>query len=588
MKGDNRGRFRLLILLATAVLLGVAFLLFRRLGIPPRAVDFFQSTQDLEAFDFLEITARVHPPHASNPFTDGSIRGTFKRAPGNKQWNVEGFCDSEDGSLYRLRFMPLTPGDYEYSVEYSQGWSRRTSSGTFHVRDGHRRGLVRIDPQNRWHFVWEGTGEHYFFNGTTAYWLMGWRDEQVIESSIERLHQLKINRMRVTVAGRTNRYYGEPVMDGPSWSPFSRPWQTARELRCLHILGRIGEFLGIGGGLSDSLANLGFTENIYNPGFDYSRFEVSYWQKFERALRFARDRDMVLSLVLDMSDSFVHPAPGSADEQRFIKYAIARFGAFSNITWDLGDDLDRYRDDGWTHTMGTRIKEWDLYGHLATSHPGNNVHQDRASDWFDFTSFQEWSRNQHAFMLDQRKKQESLGRIIPQTNEEYGYEDHYPLWARELGADSADSLRRAAWEIAMAGGYQTTGETARRGTNVLPDTGGGWMNGRGDGTMTMLQGYAHMVDFFVSFEWWKTEPHDELVNSGNYCLAKPGEIYAVYLPHGGKVTVQMQPGQYRGTWWNPATGEKTELPLVNVTTPSWSSSQATGSNDWALLLQRGR
>jgi len=42
-----------------------------------------------------------------------------------------------------------------------------------------------------------------------------------------------------------------------------------------------------------------------------------------------------------------------------------------------------------------------------------------------------------------------------------------------------------------------------------------------------------------------TEPHDELVNKGNYCLAKRGEIYAVYLPQGGGVTVQMEPGSVR-------------------------------------------
>jgi hypothetical protein len=586
VKDANRRRSWLLILLAVTALLGGAFLLFRRVGVPPRAVDFSQSIQNLEAFDFVEVTAQVFAPHPSNPFTDGSIRGTFKTASGNKQWNVEGFCDSEDGSIYRLRFMPLTSGDYTYSVEYRQGWFKKTSSGTFHVREGHRRGMVRIDPENHWHFVWGGTGEHYFFNGTTAYWLMGWRDEQVIQASIERLHQLKINRMRVTVAGRTNVYYGEPVMDGPNWSPFIRPWETLKDVRYLHILGRIGQRLGIDGGLFDSLANLGVAQDLYHPGFDYSRFQVSYWQKLERALRFARDRDMIFSLVLDMNDSRVHPAPGSADEQRFIKYAIARFGAFSNITWDLGDDLDRYRDDRWTHTMGTQIKEWDPYGHLATSHPVDNVHQDRTSDWFDFTSFQEWSREQHAFMLAERKKQERLGRIIPQTNEEYGYEDHYPLWTKGLGSDSADTLCRTAWEIVMAGGYQTTGETARRGTNVLPDTGGGWMNGRGDDTMTMLQGYAHIVDFFTSFEWWKTEPHDELVNNGNYCLAKPGEIYAIYLPSGGDVTVQMQPGQYAAAWWNPKTGEKIALPFVNVTTSSWSSSQATGNSDWALLLHK--
>ena len=112
------------------------------------------------------------------------------------------------------------------------------------------------------------------------------------------------------------------------------------------------------------------------------------------------------------------------------------------------------------------------------------------------------------------------------------------------------------------------------------------MNGRGDDTMTMFRGYAHIVNFFTSFEWWKTEPHDELVNSGNYCLAKPGEIYAVYLPSGGNVTVRMLPGHYVAAWWNPTMGEKTALPLINVKTSSWSSEQASGISDWALLFQR--
>src|SRR4029077_653627 len=83
---------------------------------------------------------------------------------------------------------------------------------------------LRVDPQYPWHFVWEGTGEHYFFNGATAYWLMGWRDDEVIYSSIERLHKLKVNRIRVTLAGRTNIFFGEPVMVGEKWTVFITPW----------------------------------------------------------------------------------------------------------------------------------------------------------------------------------------------------------------------------------------------------------------------------------------------------------------------------------------------------------------------------
>jgi len=110
------------------------------------------------------------------------------------------------------------------------------------------------------------------------------------------------------------------------------------------------------------------------------------------------------------------------------------------------------------------------------------------------------------------------------------------------------------------------------------------MNGRGDDTQTMFVGYAHMVDFFTSFPWWKTEPHDELVDNGNYCLAKPGEIYAVYLPRAGKVTVRLEPGGYDAYWFSAVSGEKIPLPAVDG--PSWTSPEAPGRDDWALLLQK--
>jgi hypothetical protein len=591
---SGRGASRIEILVSIAVVAvvagAVASVLVRFYSAPPLLVSFSQATPDLQAYDFAEITAQIAPPRAPNPFTDASIHGTFEKSGTNQRWQVDGFCDAEDGSLFRIRFMPSTPGTYHYSVEYRQGWSKSTSTGTFQVSDGKRRGPLRVDAQNPWHFVWEGTGEHYFFNGTTAYWLLGWKDDQVIDSSIDRLHRLKINRMRVTIAGRTDRFYGDAVMSGIAWTTLLTPWPGGQSLRFLHNAGRVGQHLHIpiGVGLFDFLGNLAIPEDIYHPGFNYGRFQVSYWQKFERALRFARDRDMIFSLVLDMNDSQAHPAAGSAEERMFIRYAVARFGAFSNITWDLGDDLDQYRDDSWTHTTGTLIKQWDPYRHLATSHPVDNVHQDRTSGWFDFTSFQQWSRTQHSFMLDQRKQQERLGRIIPQTNEEYGYEDHYPPWAQGVGSESADTLRRTAWDIVMAGGYQTAGETARRGTNVWPDTGGGWFNGRGDDTMTMFEGYGHMVDFFTSFDWWKTEPHDELVDNGNYCLAEPGELYAVYLPHGGRVDVKLSAGRYQGVWWNAMTGEQTALPGVTVASAPWTSPEMPANSDWALLLRRAR
>jgi len=525
----------------------------------PRDVSFSQSAKSVEAYDFIEVAVNVAGPEARNPYTDAELHGSFGKAGSSERINVDGFCDSVDGSVFRIRFMPSSPGDYSYSIAYRQGEFEKKDSGTFQATNGSGRGPIRVDPQYRWHFIWEGTGEHYFFNGTTAFWLMGWREERIINSSIERLHRLKINRMRVLLSGAANTFWGEPVMTGDNFSMMLRPW-TAQA-----------------------------PESFERPGIDYTRFNVPYWQKWERMLRFARARDMIISVILDISTHHAQPQADSADERRYIRYAVSRLSAFSNITYDLGDDLDSFRDEKWAHETGTLIESWDPYKHLASSHPVHRQHQDRASDWFGFTSIQDWSRNQHSLMLEERQIQMKTGRIIPQTNEEYGYEDHYPQWAPPPPGDSAEALRRVAWDIAMAGAYGTAGESARRGTNIWPDTGGGWMNGRGDDTMVMLKGYEHMVDFFSRFEWWKTEPHDELGNNSAYCLAKPGEIYAVYLPKGGDVTLKLEPGNYDASWFSAFTGETVSLPPVEG--PVWTSPKAPVSPwgmDWALLLQKRR
>jgi len=535
----------------------------------PASVSFSPSASAVEAYDFVEVTLNVASPDAGNPFTDVTVEGQFGKSGDSKRLAVTGFCDSADGSVFRIRFMPSTPGEYAYSIGYRQGAFEKSYTGKFQATDGHRWGPVRVDPKYPWHFIWEGTGEHYFFNGTTAFWLMGWSEERVIRDIIDRLAGLKINRVRALVSGATNYFWGEPVVPGKNFSVLLRPW-VAQD-----------------------------PESWADPKNDFTRFDVAYWQKWERMVRYARDRNVIISAILDISTHHAQPVAGSEDELRYVRYLVARLSAFSNLNYDLGDDLDSYRDETWAHATGTMIENLDPYKHLATSHPVYRQHQDRASDWFGFTSIQNWTRKQHDLMLDEREIQKKTGRIIPQTNEEYGYEDHYPHWAPAPPLESAETLRQMAWEIAMAGAYGTAGESCRRGTNTWPDTGGGWINGRGDDNMVMLKGYEHMVDFFTSFEWWKTEPHDELVSKPAYCLAKPGEIYAVYIPlrpvcvnvehfgyeqECGDITIKLEPGTYEAKWFGAYTGEIVPLPPVHG--PVWTIPEPPGWLDWALLLTK--
>src|SRR5689334_15684429 len=157
-------------------------------------VSFSQPVETVEAYDYVEVTARVDNPDAANPFLDATLTGSFSKVDGTDPKSVEGFCDSADGSVFRIRFMPASAGDYTWSATYRQGASEVTHKGAFKASSSRRKGPIRVDPKYPWHFIWEGTGEHYFFNGTTAFWLMGWRDERIITNSIDRLRAVKINR----------------------------------------------------------------------------------------------------------------------------------------------------------------------------------------------------------------------------------------------------------------------------------------------------------------------------------------------------------------------------------------------------------
>jgi hypothetical protein len=209
--------------------------------------------------------------------------------------------------------------------------------------------------------------------------------------------------------------------------------------------------------------------DIENPGYDVKRFNLEHFRKCERMLAHARKRGMVVSLIfhLDGRDKGVDPfgkaGMGGPDEQRYYRYAVARFGAFDNVVWDLTNEWHLFRDEAWVENIGAFVKECDPYDHLASVH-GKEVFPFRKSPWADYAMFQRWDEHgAHEFMWKNRREQAATGRPMPQVNEEYGYEDHYPFpWgeARKWPARVADNRRRIAWEIAMAGGYQTTGERA--------------------------------------------------------------------------------------------------------------------------------
>src|SRR6266516_192312 len=120
-------------------------------------VSFSQSVETVEAYDYVEVTLNVDKPDARNPFLDVAVTGSFSKTDGSERKTVEGFCDSVDGTVFRIRFMPASPGDYTWSATHRQGAAETTHTGAFKASAGQHKGPIRVDPKYPWHFIWEGT-----------------------------------------------------------------------------------------------------------------------------------------------------------------------------------------------------------------------------------------------------------------------------------------------------------------------------------------------------------------------------------------------------------------------------------------------
>jgi hypothetical protein len=329
-----------------------------------------------------------------------------------------------------------------------------------------------------------------------------------------------------------------------------------------------------------------FGDDPTNPGFNLTRFNLEHWQRFERTLDAANQRGIEISVIFFIGGQPL-PTPFaelSEDEYRYYRYAAARLSAFANVQWDLGNEGDFHRVPyhHWTRTIADAMAVWDPYRHILGSH-----NQHLPAGWHgNVQLLQHWDAGLNKLCLERKATQLAHGRQIPHIIEEYGYED---LWEKTPGQRSADSRRRIAWEIAMAGCYSTTGETAARGTGVDPDTGGGWVNGRGDERMTLLDQLAPLPAFFTSFHWWKLEPANALIQGYDraepaLCLAENARRYVLYLPRGGSAELRLAPGTYNARRFDPRTGEW--QPLPDASAEIWNSPAQDGEQDWVFLLSR--
>jgi hypothetical protein len=79
-------------------------------------------------------------------------------------------------------------------------------------------------------------------------------------------------------------------------------------------------------------------------------------------------------------------------------------------------------------------------------------------------------------------------------------------------------------------------------------------------------------------------------SSSDYVLAKPGSVYAIYLPTGGSASLDLSgaSGTFNVTWFNPRTGESTVGGTVTGgSVVNLGSPPNTPNEDWAVRVEGG-
>ncbi len=505
------------------------------------------SLSTVPCFDIFEIRVQLDSPIETNPFTDVKVNATFT-PEGGSPVQVDGFCDDQRGRCFRVRFCPSLAGtEYRFSLKTSFD-SGKEYTGSFVTTKAQGMETVVVNPENPKHFQFALSRQPFYHMGLTAYHLLDpSNNEEQIEELLDYCTRYGFNKIRFLLTGyprdTDTRKKSEYTLQGDPWK----------------------------------LPNYGAPPGEVNPlpawlgqphKYDFTRFNVAYWQKVDYAVRAMRERGIIATCIITIEKQNLPKEYGTftEHEKQLYRYAVARLAAFSNVWWDLGNEHNEYRKPDWAPKMGGLVKEWDPYDRLCSAHGyadwiyGNQSWADYiiTQQYGDCTEVNEW-------VLKYRETAK------PYINEEYGYEGKLD---KPSHGQNSDWVRKCHWSIATAGGYATYGDWSPGTAFYTGHTGGGKAPAQ----------LRHLRKTFESIPYPQMEPHNELVGKGAFCLAKEGEIYLVYLADVRETVLHTRPAAqgYTVIWINPRTGErtnpaKTKEEKIILRTPS--------SNDWAAIIE---
>lgn len=476
----------------------------------------------------------------ANPFAV-RLDVTFT-SPSGEEYQVPGFYDGDgqrslDGNVWKVRFSADEEGTWSYRTQSSNG-RLDGRAGRFTVT------AVPDDAKGYWQWGrlesigTPDNGIRYLKFRDGPYWLKaGCDDPENFLGSYENYN---------TLADR------KAAID----------FLAERGINSLYIMTH-----NIDGDDNDVWPWLGATPGQAKAnGGDDARFDIAKLEAWRELFEYMQARKVVPYLVLEDDSAW-----DAYDHQRYWREMIARFGYLPAILFNLGEE----HNENYSFTEGLQfarqLDQIDPFDHPRGIH---NI--SRARDEYvdaaalDFTSIQTGQPGtrrgvKHAvehneIAIEWIERCRSRGRRVLMVNFDEGRPelDRRAWWSAYLGG--------GVWEAHVVEPYDR------------PMT--AW-----EPVWTELGGTRA---FLETLPFWEMEPRNDLVKDGlAFCLAKPGAAYALYLPEGGEVMLELpEGGSYEAAWWNPDNGVNGGLTHESLVGGGERRFTSPGSGDWALRIQR--
>jgi len=533
----------------------------------------------------------INTKNYNNPFADVELMVNYI-SPTGRKIGLTGFYDGDgkggqDGNIWKFRFMPDEPGEWKYQYYWSD--STKGGTGKFNsTTKGAKPGPWKINQHNPY-WLTDSHGNHFLPIAVYANSHMvpiDWQDA-IKWAEIKGYNTLKT-----------------PTFNTYNWGD---GWDNTTA-----FIKAYGAPHGAASGVLKWV--------------DPDRYNLKMWHEWDSMIKAAGAKGIYIGPFEGPSGKYggqdgkyppkeqiFHPKIrdrfDSGRNKRFIKYFIARQGAFWNLAyWNLGS-TEVY------HYAVADEEEFQGYiSYMASMTPWNRMITAQDSEqWHDID--RRWlSRSPISNSRKLNTLQTSVtspdyphwgvGNIDntywqeARPNNELALDSFagFPLICTEClweGQGRARKPLRIIWGMLTAGAITMWADWTGKSGSI----GRGWVPIKPldehvfkphqlglDTTGDEQLKYA--LDLLSTLEFWKMRPHNEVVAGSKeaYCLAEPNEQYLVYAPEGGLVNLKLPEGTYHSSWFNPhnALTQNTQI----FTGGNTLELQAPNNNDWVLVITR--